>query len=293
MPAGNKVTLGLIQTAVGEDPRRNLEKAVEKIRQAQNAGAEIVCLQELFNLPYFCQECKRHHFGLAEPVPGPTVEVLSGLAREKSTVLIAPVFEKRAEGVYHNSAAVIDADGTLLGLYRKMHLPNDPFFYEKFYFSPGDLGFRTFKTRAADLSVMICWDQWYPEAARLAALQGAQILFYPTAIGWHESETDAEKKTQLEAWQTVQRGHAVANEVFVAAVNRHGKEGAVDFWGHSFVSDPFGKVLAQAGGNDDENLIVECDLSKIAEVRQNWPFLRDRRTDAYEGLKERFLDFQD
>jgi N-carbamoylputrescine amidase len=286
----SQVKIALIQTSAGPTCEENLQKTIGKVKGAAEAGAGIICLQELFNLPYFCQECRQQHFNFAEPVPGPTTRSLMDLAREKSVVIIAPVFEKRAEGIYHNTAAVLDADGTLKGIYRKMHLPNDPFFYEKFYFSPGDLGFKIFKTRAATFGVLICWDQWFPEAARLACLQGAQILFYPSAIGWHDLEETTEKQNQLEAWQVIQRSHAIANEVFVAAVNRVGKEGPVTFWGNSFVCDPFGKVLAQAGAEEEKVLLAECDLDRITDIRQNWPFLRDRRLDAYGPIDQRFLE---
>ena len=288
----SKVTLGLIQMAASKDPAVNLEKAIQKIREAAEKGAQIICLQELFRTHYFCQSEDAANFKLAEPVPGPTTETLSKLAKEKSIVVIAPIFEKRAEGVYHNSAVVIDADGKLAGRYRKMHIPDDPHFYEKYYFAPGDLGFKASKTRYATVGVLICWDQWFPEAARLAALGGAQILFYPTAIGWHESEPKDAARAQLEGWQVAQRGHAVANEIFVAAANRVGKEGPVKFWGHSFVAGPFGGVIAEAGEKNEENLIVECDLSQIEAVRQSWPFLRDRRIDAYGGITKRFLDHE-
>jgi N-carbamoylputrescine amidase len=284
-----KIKIGLVQARCTADKPANLRKAEEKVREAADKGAQIICLQELFSTLYFCQSETHDFFDLAEPLPGPSVEALSAVAREKSVVIIAPVFEKRAEGIYHNSAAVIDADGTVLGLYRKMHIPDDPNFYEKFYFTPGDLGFKSFQTRYGKIGVLICWDQWFPEAARLTALTGAQILFYPTAIGWHQNDA-ALAKDQHSAWQTIQRGHAVANEVFVAAANRVGKEGDLTFWGKSFVSDPFGKVIAEASESDEEILIVECDLGRIEETRRYWPFLRDRRVDAYGGITSRFLD---
>jgi N-carbamoylputrescine amidase len=285
--------VGLIQMACSKDPNENLAKIQWRIREAAGRGARIICLPELFRTQYFCREENPACFALAEPVPGPTTETLSVLARELEVVLIAPLFERRAAGLYHNSAAVIDADGRLLGLYRKMHIPDDPLYYEKFYFAPGDLGFPCFETRYACLAVLICWDQWYPEAARLAALGGASILFYPTAIGWHPAEKPEHGAAQLEAWRTVQRAHAIANGVYVAAVNRVGYEGGseagLEFWGASFVADPFGEVLAQAPEDEEETLVVECDLGRIEEVRRNWPFLRDRRIDAYSGLTERFL----
>ncbi|MFA7000707.1 MAG: carbon-nitrogen hydrolase, partial [Candidatus Omnitrophota bacterium] len=284
-----KTVIGLIQTAAGGSLETQLLKTAERIKSASQAGARVICLQELCCLPYFCRECREDFFDLAETVPGPTIRFFSDLARQLEVVVIVPFFEKRDEGIYHNSAAVIDADGTLMGLYRKMHLPNDPFFYEKFYFAPGDLGFRVFETRYGTFGVLICWDQWFPEAARLAALQGAQILFYPSAIGWHDLEDAAERQVQLEAWQVVQRGHAIANEVFVAAVNRVGSEGPLTFWGTSFATDPFGKVLGRASATEEQNLIVECDFARIAEVRRSWPFFRDRRADAYQGLQRRFI----
>lgn len=286
----SKVVLGLVQMSASKNVEANLDKACERVIKAAKSGAQIICLQEMYRTLYFCQDYNHKHFNLAETVPGPTTEALCEIARHKHVVIIAPIFEKRAAGVYHNSAVVIDADGQILGIYRKMHIPDDPHFYEKFYFSPGDLGFKTFRTRYAKIGVLICWDQWFPEAARLTALSGAQILFYPTAIGWHKSETPKTMKAQLTGWQVVQRGHSVANEVFVAAVNRVGKEGPVKFWGNSFVSDPFGTVIKQAGESQEQNLIVECDLSQIENTRQHWPFLRDRRIDAYSGINSRSLN---
>ncbi len=284
-----QVTLGLIQMQAEKNPSDNLKKTVRKIEQAAGQGAQIICLQELFKSLYFCQEEDAKYFDLAEPIQGATLKTLSELAKKKRVVIIAPVFEKRAHGIYHNSAVVIDADGKNLGTYRKMHIPEDPNFYEKFYFAPGDLGFKAFTTKYARIGVLICWDQWFPEAARLTALQGAQILFYPTAIGWHDVDK-AFAKDQREGWQVVQRGHAVANEVFVAAANRVGREGKLNFWGHSFVADPFGKIIGEADEKKEENLIVRCDLRKIEETRHGWPFFRDRRIDAYESLTARFLD---
>ena len=283
-----KLKIGLIQTRAEKNPDDNLKKTLELVRKAAARGAKIICLQELFRSRYFCQDHDTKNFELAEPVPGPTTKRLSELARQKKIVVVASLFEKRAEGVYHNTAVVIDADGKIAGKYRKMHIPDDPFFYEKFYFSPGDLGFRTHQTRYGKIGVLICWDQWFPEAARLTALQGAQILFYPTAIGWQETDRKL-AKAQMSGWETVQRGHAVANGVFVAAVNRVGKEGAVTFWGNSFVADPFGGLVAKAGEKEEEILIVECDLDQIKEIRQGWPFLRDRRIDAYADLTQRHL----
>ncbi len=286
---GSTVTLGLVQMTASKSPSENLKKAVERIRKAAARGAQVICLQELYRSLYFCQKYDAKNFDLAEPVPGPTTEVLSEVAREEEVVIVAPIFEKRGPGVYHNSAVIIDADGSILGKYRKMHIPDDPNFYEKYYFAPGDLGFRTYQTRYARIGVLICWDQWFPEGARLTALSGAQILFYPTAIGWHKSEPPKVAKAQLTGWEVVQRGHAVANEVFVAAVNRVGKEGPLKFWGNSFVSDPFGTVISRAGENKEETLIVKCDLSQIEKTRQSWPFLRDRRIDAYAPITSRFL----
>ena len=285
-----QVTLGLIQMSCSEQPEENLAKAIARIGHAAQQGAQIICLQELFRSRYFCQSEETQQFLLAEPIPGPTTTVLSQVAAEQGVVLIASLFERRAEGLFHNTAVVIDADGALVGKYRKMHIPDDPLYYEKFYFAPGDLGFQTFQTRYAKIGTLVCWDQWFPEGARLTALSGAQILFYPTAIGWHHDEVPEERQAQHQAWETVQRGHAIANGVYVAAVNRVGTEGGLQFWGASFVSDPFGRLVAQASHNTEETLIVSCDLSRIDRVRQNWPFLRDRRIDAYGSLTKRYLD---
>ena len=283
---------GLIQMACARDPNENLAKAEWRIREAAGRGAQIICLQELFRSEYFCREENAERFALAEPVPGQTTATLGALARALEVVIIAPVFERRAPGLYHNTAAVIDADGRLAGLYRKMHIPDDPLYYEKFFFAPGDLGFVCFDTRYARLAVQICWDQWYPEAARAAALGGASILFYPTAIGWHPKEKAQHGASQLEAWSMIQRAHAIANGIYVAAVNRVGYEGppeaGLEFWGSSFVADPFGRLLAEASIGQEETLVVECDPRHIEEARQNWPFLRDRRIDAYSGLLERW-----
>ena len=288
--AKDRVTVGLIQSRASLDPDRNLTATARRIRLAAEGGARIVCVQELFRSRYFPQTEDTEAFTLAEPIPGPTTERFSPLARELEVVIVASVFEARAPGVHHNTALVIDADGQVLGRYRKMHIPDDPGFYEKFYFAPGDLGFRTFRTRHARVAVLICWDQWFPEAARLAALGGAEIIFFPTAIGWGSGENRAERRTQLEAWELVQRSHGVTNGVYVAAVNRVGREGKITFWGNSFVSDPSGRVLARAAANKPETLLVDCALGGIAEARQNWPFLRDRRIDAYGGLTKQFLD---
>jgi len=274
-------------------PESNLDKAVGKIREAAGRGAQIICLQELFRSQYFCREEDARLFDLAETIPGPTTDRLCALAKELSVVIVASLFEKRAAGLYHNTAAVIDADGTLLGIYRKMHIPDDPLYFEKFYFTPGDLGFRAFDTKYGRIATLVCWDQWYPEAARLASLSGANILFYPTAIGWHPEEKAQFGAAQHDAWRTMQRAHAIANGIYVAAVNRVGFEGPKDrgleFWGASFISDPFGRVLAEAAHDKEEILIVECDPGQMEEVRRNWPFLRDRRIDAYGPITNRFL----
>jgi N-carbamoylputrescine amidase len=292
------ITIGLVQMACATTPDENLRRAIAAITEAARAGARIICLPELFRSRYFCQHEDVTQFDLAESIPGPTTNALAKVARDTRTVLIAPVFERRAPGLFHNSAAVIDATGDLIGLYRKMHIPDDPGYYEKFYFTPGDLGFRAFDTRAGRLGVLICWDQWYPEAARLTALLGANILFYPTAIGWHPDEKAAFGADQRDAWRTVQRGHAIANGVYVAAVNRVGHERpaaagqGIEFWGSSFLCDPQGVVVAEAPSDKEDILIGEVDLDRIEDVRRHWPFLRDRRIDAYGGLNQRFLDSQ-
>ncbi len=288
------VTVGLVQMRCTVDPAENLRKAVAGIRDAAARGAEVVCLPELFRSFYFCQTEDHRNFALAEPVPGPTTESLGRVAAELGVVIIAPLFERRAEGLYHNTAAVLDADGRYLGKYRKMHVPDDPQYYEKFYFTPGDLGFRSWETRYGRLGVLICWDQWYPEAARLTALAGAQILFYPTAIGWLPGEKAEHGAQQQSAWETIQRSHAIANGVYVCAVNRTGYEGepggrGLEFWGGSFVADPGGRVLVK-GGEGEEVLIAACDLAKVDASRTHWPFLRDRRIDAYQDLTRRYLD---
>jgi N-carbamoylputrescine amidase len=271
-------------------PEENLTKAIERIRVAAGQGAQIICLQELFRSQYFCQSEDIANFRLAESIPGPTTHAFQQLAAELGIVIVASLFEQRAEGLFHNTAVVIDADGSLVGKYRKMHIPDDPLYYEKFYFTPGDLGFHTFQTRYAKIGVLVCWDQWFPEGARLTALSGAQVLFYPTAIGWHLTEVSEERQAQYQAWETIQRGHAIANGVYVAAVNRVGQEGDLQFWGASFVSDPFGRVVARSGHDSEETLVVSCDLTRLDTVRQNWPFLRDRRIDAYSNLTRRYLD---
>jgi N-carbamoylputrescine amidase len=280
--------------ACSRDPGENLAKAEWRIREAAGKGAQIICLQELFRSQYFCREEDARLFDLAETIPSGTTDMLAHRARDLKVVVIASLFERRAAGVYHNTAAVIDADGSLLGIYRKMHIPDDPLYFEKFYFTPGDLGFRTFDTRFGRIATLICWDQWYPEAARLAALGGAEVLFYPTAIGWHPSEKAQYGAAQHDAWRTIQRSHAIANGIYVAVVNRTGFEGPPDrgleFWGASFVADPFGQVLAEASHDREETLIVDCDRRRIDEVRRNWPFLRDRRIDAYSGILNRLID---
>lgn len=288
--AVRQVTLGLVQMSCSEQPEENLAKAVERIQEAARRGSQIVCLQELFRSRYFCQSEDTACFRLAEPIPGPTTEALSRVAADHEIVLIASLFEQRAEGLFHNTSVVFDADGSLVGKYRKMHIPDDPLYYEKFYFTPGDLGFQSFQTRYARIGVLVCWDQWFPEGARLTALSGAQILFYPTAIGWHVAEVSEERQAQHQAWELIQRSHAIANGVYVAAVNRVGREGGLQFWGASFVSDPFGRLLERASHDREETLVISCDLTRLDTVRQNWPFLRDRRIDAYGNLSKRYLD---
>ncbi len=270
------------------EPRRNLEKALTRIEEAAARGAKVICLQELFRSRYFCQSEEARNFDLAEPIPGPTTEALSAAATARKVVIVGSIFERRAEGIYHNTAVVLDADGRLAGRYRKMHIPDDPHYYEKFYFTPGDLDFTAHRTAHATVGALVCWDQWFPEAARLVALAGAQIVFYPTAIGWERSEVEPVRRRQLQAWETVQRGHAIANGVFVVAVNRVGVEDSLQFWGNSFVVDPFGEVIARADASAEEILVTDCDLGLIEETRRNWPFLRDRRIDAYGDLLCRF-----
>ncbi|HWH52520.1 MAG TPA: carbon-nitrogen hydrolase [Gemmatimonadaceae bacterium] len=303
-------TIGIIQDSASDDAAATVAAAEARVRQAAARGAQIICLEELFNAPYFCkaQQCER--FDIAEPIPGPTTERMQRLARELGVVLIVPLFERQASGVYRNSAAVIDADGSLLGVYRKMHIPDDPLFYEKYYFTPGDAaaderidaignvakqasGFRVWKTKYANIGVLICWDQWYPEAARITALLGADVLFYPTAIGWHPREKAEFGEAQVDAWRTAQRAHAIANGVFVASPNRVGHEqepgtDGIEFFGHSFIADPFGRVIAEAG-TEPAILIARCDPRLIEDTRRNWPFLRDRRIDAYAPILSRYL----
>lgn len=297
-------TVGLVQQAVAANAAETVDAAERGIREAAARGAQIICLQELFNAPYFCKVTDAERFDLAEPIPGPTVERMQGVARELGIVIVVPVFEKRGPGLYHNSAAVIDADGMLLGVYRKMHIPDDPLYHEKYYFTPGEMyqhdearppsGFRVFRTKFATIGVLICWDQWYPEAARITSLMGAQILLYPTAIGWHPKEKTEWGAAQADAWRTAQRAHAIANGVYVAAVNRVGFEAepgtdGLEFFGHSFICDPFGQVIAEAG-TSPTILVAECDPKRIEYTRRNWPFLRDRRIDAYGGIVQRYLD---
>ena len=288
---GDSVRIGLIQLTAEDTPAANVRKTLPRIEEAAAKGAKIVGLQEMFTTKYFCIEQDPRHFALAEPVEtGPSVTELARAARRLGVVIIAPLFEARGSEVYHNTAAVIDADGTVLGKYRKMHIPQDPGFEEKFYFTPGDLGFRSWRTAHGDIGVLICWDQWYPEAARLTALAGAQILFYPTAIGWLPEEKASLGRAQHNAWETVQRGHGVANGCYVAATNRVGREGRTEFWGQSFVSDPYGEIVAKASPDKEEVLLADCDLARQREFRRIWPFFRDRRIDAFGDLTRRLRD---
>jgi N-carbamoylputrescine amidase len=276
------------------DPGENLAKAQLKIREAGARGAQIVCLQELFRSQYFCREEDARLFDLAEEIPGLSTKALGAVARDMKVVVVASLFERRGAGLYHNTAAIVDTDGEIAGVYRKMHIPDDPLYFEKFYFAPGDLGFSNFDTAAGRIGVLVCWDQWYPEGARISALGGANILFYPTAIGWHPSEKAQYGAAQLDAWRTIQRSHAIANGIYIAAVNRVGFEGppekGLEFWGSSFVADPFGQVIAEASTSNEEILVVECDPKRTEEVRRNWPFLRDRRIDAYQPILSRWID---
>ena len=299
-------TVGIIQDAVAATPAETLERAVERIREAQSMGAQIICLQEMFNSHYFCKSQSCERFDIAEPIPGPVTDRMQEVARELEVVIVVPIFERQAAGVYRNSAAVIDADGSLLGVYHKMHIPDDPLYYEKYYFTPGDAhhtyegekhpgasGFRVWKTRYADIGVLICWDQWYPEAARITALLGAEVIFYPTAIGWHPAEKATFGEAQMDAWRTAQRAHAIANGVFVASPNRVGFEeeqgtDGIEFFGHSFVADPFGRILVEAG-TEPAVLVAKCDPALIEDTRRNWPFLRDRRIDAYAPILNRYI----
>jgi N-carbamoylputrescine amidase len=287
---GPTVKVGLVQMSCAPEPAANMKKAVARINEAAKRGAQIVCLQELFRSQYFCQTEDIELFKLAEPIPGPATEALTKLAKQKKIVIVASLFEKRTAGLYHNTAVVIDADGRIAGKYRKMHIPDDPLYYEKFYFTPGDLGFASHDTQYGRLGTLVCWDQWFPEAARLTALSGAQFLFYPTAIGWLPGEEEEMNSAQHQAWETIQRGHAIANGLYVVVVNRVGQEGQLHFWGQSFVVDPFGRMVAKASADKEEVLVVECDLDLIDKTRQNWPFLRDRRIESYNGLGFRFLE---
>jgi len=296
-PASSALKLGLIQTDVSANPAANLKKTLALIERAAKAGAKIICTQELFRSQYFCQSEDHENFLLAEKIPGPTTDALQKLAKKLKVVIVASLFEKRASGVYHNTAAIIDADGSLLGIYRKMHIPDDPLYYEKFYFTPGDLGFKSWQTKYAKIGVLICWDQWYPEAARLTAMQGAEILFYPTAIGWHPGEKAKYGAKQHGAWETIQRAHAVANGCYVAVANRIGHEildgvggDGIEFWGQSFVAGTSGEIISKASSNKEEILVVPVDLAHVDTTRTHWPFLRDRRIDAYGNLTKRFVD---
>ncbi|MBN8783860.1 MAG: acyltransferase [Sphingobacteriales bacterium SCN 48-20] len=287
-----KVKVGIVQMSCTADKEANLNKAVERVREAAAKGAQIVCLQELFTSLYFCDVEDYANFQLAEAIPGPSTDRLTAVAKELGVVIIASLFEKRAEGLYHNTTAVLDADGTYLGKYRKMHIPDDPAYYEKFYFTPGDLGYKVFKTKFATIGVLICWDQWYPEGARITSLMGAEILFYPTAIGWATSQDAPTNTEQYNAWQTIQRSHSVANGVHVVSVNRVGLEqqGAMKFWGGSFITNPFGSILYQASHENEEVHVEELDLSKTDQYRTHWPFLRDRRIDSYQPITKRYID---
>jgi N-carbamoylputrescine amidase len=291
-----KFRVGLVQMSCTPNPEENMQSAIARIREAAKQGARVICLPELFQTQYFCQREDLTLFDLAEPIPGPATKCLSAVASELKVALVVSLFEKRASGVYHNTAAIIDADGALRGKYRKMHIPDDPLYYEKFYFTPGDLGFPNFNTKYARIGVQICWDQWYPEGSRITALSGAQVIFYPTSIGWHPHEKAQFGAAQLDAWKTIQRSHAIANGVYAAVVNRVGFEGGLakgdaglDFWGNSFVADPFGEVISQASSDREEILVVECDPAKSEDTRRNWPFLRDRRIDAYPPILSRWL----
>lgn len=285
-----KVKVGLIQMTCTKNKQANIIKATEKIKQAASEGAQIICLQELFASLYFCDVEDYDNFALAEAIPGKTTDDFSKLAKELNVVIIASLFEKRAEGLYHNTVAVLDADGSYLGKYRKNHIPDDPAYYEKFYFTPGDLGYKVFKTKYATIGTLICWDQWYPEAARITALMGAEIIFYPTAIGWATSQTSEVNNEQYNAWQTIQRSHAIANGIHIVSVNRTGQEGEMNFWGGSFISNPFGTLLYEASHQNEEIHVQELNLTKTNEYRIHWPFLRDRRIDTYAPITERFID---
>jgi N-carbamoylputrescine amidase len=290
-----KFNIGLIQLSFGKDQDDNLKKAADWCVKAAKQGADVICLPELFRSQYFCQEENIKNFDLAESIPGPSTERLGKVAKENGVVIVASLFEKRAPGIYHNTAAMLNDNGEIGGLYRKMHIPDDPAYFEKFYFTPGDLGYKSFSTSFGNIGTLICWDQWYPEGARITALKGASVIFYPTAIGWHPYEKDEHGKPQFESWQTVQRGHAISNGVYVAAVNRIGLEkvsddsAGIEFWGSSFVADPQGIIIAQASADKEEILIAEVDMNRIEYIRRNWPFLRDRRIDSYLGIDKRFI----
>jgi N-carbamoylputrescine amidase len=308
MSTASKFTVALVQMRMGADPEANFASAIEHIREAARRGAQIVCLPELFRTQYFCQREDLKLFDLAEPIPGPSTKKLAEVAREAHVAIVASLFERRAPGLYHNTAVTLNADGEIAGVYRKMHIPDDPLYYEKYYFAPGDLGFQAVDTSAGRVGTLVCWDQWYPEGARLTALRGAEVLFYPTAIGWHPAEKEEFGAAQFDAWKTVQRAHAIANGVYVAAVNRVGHEHGeikmadgnvldnraagpgLEFWGGSFIADPFGRIVAEAGYEAEEIVMGEIDRALIEETRRNWPFLRDRRVDAYGGITQRFLD---
>ena len=288
------VRVGLVQMRCSTDPEANLARAIGGLREAASKGCAVACLPELFRSQYFCQTEDHAHFDLAEPIPGPSTEALAAVARETDMVVLGSLFERRTAGIYHNTSVVLERDGSLAGMYRKMHIPDDPLYYEKFYFTPGDLGFQAIATSAGTVGTLVCWDQWYPEAARITALKGAEMLFYPTAIGWHPGEKAEFGPAQSSAWETMQRAHAISNGVFVMAVNRIGHEGpsdgGIEFWGGTFAADPFGRILAKAGPDEETVLTVDCDPRLIEETRRHWPFLRDRRIDAYGGLTQRFLD---
>jgi N-carbamoylputrescine amidase len=292
MHVAGKVKIGTVQMSCTSQPAENLSKAITKIREAAAKGAQVVCLQELFTSLYFCDVEDYENFKLAEAIPGPSTDALSAVAKELGVVIIASLFEKRTQGIYHNTTAVIDADGAYLGKYRKMHIPDDPAYYEKFYFTPGDLGYKVFQTKFAKIGILICWDQWYPEASRITALMGAEILFYPTAIGWATSQDEATNDEQYGAWQTIQRSHAVANGVHVVSVNRVGfeQDGAMKFWGGSFIANPFGRILYKASHDQEEVNVLEIDVDKTDSYRTHWPFLRDRRIDSYQPITKRFID---
>ncbi len=301
MPVQKNFRIGLVQMSCSPDPAANLDKAADRVRDAAREGANVVCLPELFSAQYFCQREDIALFGIAESIPGPSTERLAAVAREENVVVVASLFERRAAGLYHNTAAILESDGSLAGIYRKMHIPDDPLYYEKFYFTPGDLGFRAFDTSAGNIGTLVCWDQWYPEGARITTLQGANVLFYPTAIGWHPAEKEEFGAAQYDAWQTIQRSHAIANGVYVGAVNRVGHENGdvrgnrvegagLEFWGGSFIADPFGRILAKAAHDREDILVGEIDLKALEDQRRNWPFLRDRRIDAYQPIVNRYLD---